>query len=75
MRMGEGPATQFAVGRPGKTSLTFESTARGAADGLVRATARHVHACIDMATFTPLPVPDRLRGALSAHQVLGDTPA
>ena len=64
MRMGEELAIHVSVGRLGKTSVTFDFTVRGAVDGEVRATARHVHACVDMTRFVPLDVPERLRQAL-----------
>ena len=64
MRMGEELAIQVRVGRMGKTSVTFDFTVVGAADGEVRATARHIHACVDMTRFVPLDVPVRLREAL-----------
>ena len=71
MRMGEELAIQVAVGRLGKTSVTFDFTVRGAADGHVRATARHVHACVDMTRFESLEVPERFRAAIEAREDLG----
>ncbi len=66
MRMGEELDIRVVVGRMGKTSVTFDFTVVGAIDGEVRATAQHVHACIDMAGFTQLEVPTRLRDALQS---------
>ena len=70
MRMGEELAIEVAIGRLGRTSVTFDFTVRGAADGEVRATARHVHACVDMDRFEPLAVPERFRAALEAREDL-----
>ena len=66
MRMGEELAIRVVIARIGKTSVTFDFTVLGAVDREVRATARHVHACVDMERFAPLEVPTRFREALEA---------
>ena len=66
MRMGEELAVRVTVGRLGKTSVTLDFTVLGVEDAEVRATARHVHACVDMERFAPLEVPARLRQALQS---------
>ena len=72
MRMGEELGVQVRVHRLGKTSVTFDFTVVGVADGELRATARHVHACVDMTRFEPLAVPQRLREALAPYQEPAD---
>ncbi|MGB0588868.1 MAG: acyl-CoA thioesterase [Myxococcota bacterium] len=69
MRLGEELVIKVSVGRLGKTSIILDFAVYGADDGELRATAQHVHACVDMERFAPMEVPDRLRQAFKS---LGD---
>jgi YbgC/YbaW family acyl-CoA thioester hydrolase len=53
-----------------KRSLTFEFRVVGAEDGVLRATARQVHAFVDLAAFEPISMPDELRAGLDRMGLL-----
>lgn len=65
MRLGERLGIEVEVERLGPRSVGFAFVVRGP-EGDVRARVRHVHAFVDLETFTPIPVPDRFRRALEA---------
>ena len=76
MRLGEELIIAVTVGRLGTTSITLDFEVRGAADAQVKASARHVHACVDMERFAPLEIPTRLREAFESLRAApqGDLP-
>ena len=66
MRLGEELVISVKVGRLGRTSITLDFEVTGAATGELKASARHVHACVDMERFAPLEIPARLREAFES---------
>ncbi|MGM0578869.1 MAG: acyl-CoA thioesterase [Myxococcota bacterium] len=72
MRMGDRLRVSVGVDRLGERSVTFAFRVVGAEDGALRATVRHVHACVDLERFEGIPVPDRLRDGLTRLGLLED---
>ena len=68
MRMGDELIVQVQASRVGNTSVTLDFTILGAEDRVLRATARHVHVCVDMSDFAAREVPERLRKALAGFE-------
>lgn len=57
MRLGEALEVEVAIAARSETSLTLAFTVRGAVDGKIRATVRHVHVAVDRASFAKRAVP------------------
>ncbi|RME74203.1 MAG: acyl-CoA thioesterase [Planctomycetota bacterium] len=76
MRLGDRLAIDVRLERLGRRSLTLAYTVRGAEGGApdedVRATARLVHAFVELDRFAPREVPDKVRDALARMGMLGE---
>ncbi len=66
MRLGDAVHVAAEVERVGSSSVTWRFTIADD-DGAVKATVRHVHACVDPDTFGSRPVPDTVRDALEVQ--------
>lgn len=76
MRLGDRLAIEVRLERLGRRSLSLAYTVRGAEGGApdedVRATARLVHAFVELDRFAPREVPDKVRDALARMGMLGE---
>jgi 4-hydroxybenzoyl-CoA thioesterase len=63
MRFGDDVAFEVSVERVGGASVVFAYTATNRTSGRAAAAGRITCACVDLATFRPMPVPDDLRSA------------
>ena len=67
LRLGDRVDVEVNVERMGTSSITMAFCLRGA-DGSIRAMVRHVHAAVEVATFSSRPLPDEVRAWGAVHE-------